>query len=131
MLNSDEELQEAYLLLQELYLIAYRVTHFDARTKMLEWMRKVQNSDKKIVKMKRAITTYEDWFKQIVNSFIVNEEIGGYMTNGVVEAKNNVSKTIMRMGYGMTSFKNLRAKILEQEKIRKQRRVDKHKRIDK
>lgn len=125
MINNDEDLEEAYYLLQELYFIAYRVTYEEVRTKLYEWMKKVKESNKKIWRMKSAVRTYEEWYKQIINSFIINEELGSYMTNGVAEARNNISKTIIRMGYGMTSFKNLRAKILEQEKIRRQRKEEK------
>ena len=118
MINNDEDLEEAYYLLQELHFIAYRVTYEEVRTKLYEWMKKVKESNKKIWRMKSAVRTYEEWYKQIINSFIINEELGSYMTNGVAEARNNISKTIIRIGYGMTSFKNLRAKILEQENIK-------------
>ena len=38
------------------------------------------------------IDTIYEWENQIVNSFIIPDELGGNITNGIVEAKNNVAK---------------------------------------
>lgn len=112
MLNNDDDLSKAYLLLQELYKIAYQSTYKVARHDLNEWFKKVRKEKNTLLPLIKVTYTLEEWENQIVNSFIISEELGGFMTNGVIEAKNNVSKTMIKISYGMTSFKNLRAKIL-------------------
>jgi transposase len=54
-----------------------------------------------------VIDTIYEWENQIVNSLIISDELGGNITNGIVEAKNNVAKTIIKSSYGKTILKNL------------------------
>ncbi len=121
-INNDDELYEAYQALQSLYRIAYLSTYEDVRVKLNNWFKEVRDCKKLIGPLKKITYTLEEWETQIVNSFIISEDLGGNMTNGIIEAKNNVSKTLIKMSYGLTSFKNMRAKIMEAEKYRKQLR---------
>ena len=67
------------------------------------------------------IDTIYEWENQIVNSFIISDELGGNITNGIVEAKNNVAKTLIKSSYGKNDFKKFRKQFLESERIRKER----------
>ena len=72
------------------------------------------------------IDTIYEWENQIVNSFIISDELGGNITNGIVEAKNNVAKTIIKSSYGKNDFKKFRKQFLESERTRKVRRLKNH-----
>ncbi len=52
------------------------------------------------------------WIKPIVNSFIIDIETKTKLTNGFIEGKNNMIKTIKRVGFGFKDFDIFRAKIL-------------------
>ena len=69
------------------------------------------------------IDTIYEWENQIVNSFIISDELGGNITNGIVEAKNNVAKTLIKKSsYGKNDFKKFRKQFLESKRTRKVRR---------
>lgn len=122
-INSDNDLDEAYTYLQKLYYIMYNVTYDEARKAINSWCEEIKKSkNKNIYPLKQAVNTIEEWEPQIINSFIISEEIGGNITNGSVEAKNNMIKTIIKNSNGIKNFKMLRAKVLETEKSRKNRR---------
>lgn len=121
MLNNDADLTEAYELLQELYRIAYTSTFDNARERIQNWINKVNNSERFIAPLKKETNTIIEWRKQILNSFIISEELGGFITNGVIEAKNNTCKTIIKTCYGLTNFKNFRARVMLAEKERRLR----------
>ena len=53
------------------------------------------------------IDTIYEWENQIANSFIISDELGGNISNGIVEAKNNVAKKLIKSSYGKNDFKNL------------------------
>lgn len=59
-----------------------------------------------IPEFQRAISTFQNWQTEILQSFIF-----GY-SNGFVEGLNNKTKVIKRNAYGFRNFKRLRAKIL-------------------
>ena len=122
-INNDKDIDEAYEFLQDLYYIMYNVTYNDARKELKKWCNDVMKSpNKNIYPLKKVINTIYEWENQIVNSFIVSDELGGNITNGIVEAKNNVVKTIIKNSYGVNNFKMLRAKVLETERTRKERK---------
>ena len=64
----------------------------------------------------------KDYYQRKVKHISFIDEIGGNITNGIVEAKNNVVKTIIKNSYGVNNFKMLRAKVLETERTRKERK---------
>ena len=47
-----------------------------------------------------------------MNSFIIDIETKTRLTNGFIEGKNNMIKTIKRVGFGFKDFDIFRAKIL-------------------
>ena len=53
------------------------------------------------------INTIYEWENQIVNTFIISDELGGNITNGIAEAKNNVAKTLIKSSYGKNDFKKI------------------------
>ena len=122
-INNDKDINEAYEFLQDLYYIMYNITYSEARKELKKWCNDVMKSpNKNIYPLKKAINTIYEWENQIVNSFIISDELGGNITNGIVEAKNNVVKTIIKNSYGVNNFKMLRAKVLETERTRKERK---------
>ena len=65
----------------------------EARKELTRWCEKIKKSaNKNIYPLKKVIDTIYEWENQIVNSFIIPDELGGNITNGIVEAKNNVAK---------------------------------------
>ena len=69
------------------------------------------------------IDTIYEWENQIVNSFIISDELGGNITNGIVEAKNNVAKTIIKSSYGKNDFKKFRKNMYSSLRISVSRRL--------
>ena len=79
---------------------------------MLEWCNKIENTKTKMPKFKKVALTYKHWIKPIVNSFIIDIKTKTRLTNGFIEGKNNMIKTIKRVGFGFKDFDIFRAKIL-------------------
>ena len=111
-LNLDSDLEEAYVLLQELYYIANMSTFENAKDHILEWCDKVITINKKLPELKKVALTYKSWIVPIVNSFILNPITKKRMTNGFIEGKNNFCKVIKRVGFGYKNFDTFRARIL-------------------
>lgn len=117
--NQDADMEEGYTLLQELYKISKISTYENARKNLLEWIDKVNNSNRCIKEFDKVALTYKSWMKEIVNSFIINPDTKTRLTNGFIEGKNNFCKVIKRIGFGYKNFDSFRAKILytnDQEK---------------
>ena len=114
---------EAYEYLQELYYIVYNVQYKEARKELTRWCEKIKKSvNKNIYPLKKVKDTIYEWENQIVNSFIISDELGGNITNGIEEAKNYVAKTLIKSSYGKNDFKKFRKQFLESERIRKERK---------
>lgn len=112
--NSSLEIDNAYWLLQDLYKISI-FSSFDSFYKDInEWFDKVRESN--INEFKKVMNTYRDWFKEIRNSFIIDDITKKRLTNGFIEGKNNISKVIKRIGFGYKKFDNLRNRILYSNK---------------
>ena len=106
-----------------MYYIVYNIPHDEARKEINKWCEKIKKStNKNIYPLKNVIDTIYEWEKQIINSFIISEELGGNITNGIIEAKNNVAKTAIKMAYGRRNFKKFRKLFLESESYRKNRK---------
>lgn len=115
-INYDEDLEEAYKLLQSFYYI-FKYSNFDrAKNDILEWIDNVNNSDYRIQEIRDVALTYKSWIKEIVNSFIINPITHQKMTNGFIEGKNNFVKTIKRVGFGYKDFDLFRIRILNCDK---------------
>ena len=105
-----------------MYYIVYNVPHIEARKEMDKWCEKIRKcTNKNIYPLKNVIDTIYEWEIQIINSFIISDELGGNITNGIIEAKNNVAKTAIKMSYGRRNFKKFRKLFLESERCRKHR----------
>ena len=99
---------DAYEYLQELYYIVYNVQYKEARKELTRWCEKITKSaNKNIYPLKKVKETIYEWENQIVNSFIISDELGGNITNGIVEAKNYVAKTLIKVHMKKTILKNL------------------------
>lgn len=114
--NSDKELEEAYLLLQELYKIAKFSSYETARKDILEWCDKVEKSEFNLKEFKKTALTYKSWINEITNSFIIDPVTHKRLSNGFIEGKNNFCKTIKRIGFGYSDFDVFRYKILKTNK---------------
>ena len=69
-----------------------------------KWLDKADGST--IKEFKTPVKTLRQWHKYISNSFKLN------LSNGPVEGKNNLIKTIKRISFGFRNLKNFRARIL-------------------
>lgn len=117
--NNDRELEEAYLLLQELYKIARFSSFETARKDLLEWCDKVEKSEFNLKEFKKTALTYKSWINEITNSFIIDSITHKRLSNGFIEGKNNFCKTIKRIGFGYSDFDVFRYKIINTNKKKK------------
>ena len=111
-LNMDSDLYEAFYYLRDLYKIAKFSSFEKVKDELLEWCNKIKNTKTKLPEFKKVALTYKHWIKPIVNSFIIDVETQTKLTNGFIEGKNNMIKTIKRVGFGYKDFDVFRAKIL-------------------
>lgn len=112
--NNNDELDKAYWLLQDLYYISIFSSYETIYKDLNEWFDKVNESD--IREFKKVMTTYREWFKEIRNSFLIDDITKKRLTNGFIEGKNNICKVIKRVGFGYKKFANLRNRILYENK---------------
>ena len=117
--NKNLELEESYLLLQELYKIARYSSFENARENILNWCDKIENSNFNLIEFKRVALTYKSWIKEIVNSFIIDTITHKRLSNGFIEGKNNFCKVIKRIGFGYSDFDVFRYKIINSNKKNK------------
>lgn len=71
---------------------------------MLKWIKEVAFC--KINELKKYITAFRNWYKEILNAFKY-----GY-TNGPIEGYNNKIEVLKRISYGVKNFKGFRNRIL-------------------
>ena len=112
MVNFDVDLEEGYSLLQELYKIAKECTFENAKEMLENWILKIRSTKYSIKEFENTADTYLNWMDEIVNSFIINPVTKKKMTNGFIEGKNNICKTIKRIGFGYVNFETYRARVL-------------------
>ena len=109
-INSNEELENAYWLLQDFYKISVYSSYESFIEDVNEWFEKVYKYN--IPEFKKVMNTYKVWLKEIRNSFIIDNITHKRLTNGFIEGKNNICKVIKRNAFGFKSFEHLRNKIL-------------------
>ena len=109
-INSDPELEEGYILLQNLYKLSVLTNYDNFNDNMNEWINSARES--KIKEFEKTLVTYRSWFKEIRNSFIVHPITNKMLSNGYMEGKNNLCKAIKRVGFGYKNFKLLRNRIM-------------------
>lgn len=109
-INSDPELEEGYILLQNLYKLSVLTNYDNFNDNMNEWINSARES--KIKEFEKTLVTYRSWFKEIRNSFIVHPITNKMLSNGYMEGKNNLCKAIKRVGFGYKNFRLLRNRIM-------------------
>lgn len=109
-LNSDEELENSYFLLQDLYKLSIFSNYDDVKDILLDWIKKAKES--KIKEFYECCNTYTSWLKEIINSFIINDKTKKRLANGFIEGKNNLCKVVKRIGFGYKKFDLLRNRLL-------------------
>jgi len=118
-LKADSALESAYFITQEL-MEFYNLRDYEYALEYLsEWERSVLNSG--IKEMKNVLGTIVNWLPYIMNYFIHR------ITSGRTEGRNNLLRTIDRMGfhYGLTS---IQACLYAQDRKQEYSRWKKHQR---
>ena len=105
MLEINKDLRVGYHIAYEFYSKVLRAKDSqEARILLKEWLQLAKQSNQ--VEWKDCIRAYENWFEEICNSFSYP------YTNGFLEGTNNKIKVLKRISYRISSFKNLRNRIL-------------------
>ena len=100
LINTNDELYETYQIYQT---ILYSI---NTRNKDI-FLSVINGKNKKVSKyMKKAIRTFKDMEKYIVNSFKYE------YSNGIVEGINNIIKQVKHVAYGYKKFTHLKARIM-------------------
>ena len=100
LINTNDELYETYQIYQT---ILYSI---NTRNKDI-FLSVINGKNKKVSNyMKKAIRTFKDMEKYIVNSFKYE------YSNGIVEGINNIIKQVKHVAYGYKKFTHLKARIM-------------------
>ena len=97
-------LKYAYDLKQDFLDIKKKNTFEEKETAFKKWLDKAETST--INEFKTPVKTLRQWHEYISNSFKLN------FSNGPVEGKNNLIKTLKRISFGFKNLNNFRARIL-------------------
>lgn len=97
-------LKYAYQLKQQ-FLDIKKLTTFEEKEKAFrKWLDDAESST--IKKFKKPIKTLRQWHEYISNSFKLN------ISNGPVEGKNNLIKTLKRISFGFRNLTNFKERII-------------------
>ena len=108
MLSIDNDLKDAYELLNEYRNFNSTATINDAANELDELIIKFHNS--KIPEYINSYKLLKNWRQEIINSF---HRINGHViSNGGMERANRDIKTIIRHAYGFKNFSRLRNRIM-------------------
>ena len=97
-------LKEAYKLKQQFLDIKKLSTYEEKENAFKKWLFDAECST--IKEFKSSVKTLRQWHEYISNSFKYN------VSNGPVEGKNNLIKTLKRISFGFRNFTNFKARIL-------------------
>ena len=97
-------LKYAYKLKQEFLDIKKKNTFEEKENAFKKWLDDAESST--IKEFKTPVKTLKQWHQYISNSFQLN------FSNGPVEGKNNLIKTLKRISFGFKNLNNFRARIL-------------------
>lgn len=103
-LKKAYELKEAYRTWFELAKANGTINLLDTKERLHEFYNLVKESG--IKEYEKAIETFQNWQKEIMNSFAFD------LHNGYIEGINNQTKVIKRNAFGFRRFDRFRAKIL-------------------
>ena len=97
-------LKYAYQLKQQ-FLDIKKLTSYDEKEKAFrKWLDDAESST--ISELKKPVKTLRQWHEYISNSFRLN------ISNGPVEGKNNLIKTLKRISFGFRNLTNFKEKII-------------------
>lgn len=106
----DDDFREGYYSLQELLkLMEVKKTHAEALSDVEFMATKLKNCRSE--KLKKTGETYAKWKNGIAMGLAKNE-LGAVLSNGKMEAHNDVAQTEIDAGYGYRSFDRFRRKFL-------------------
>ena len=97
-------LKYAYKLKQEFLDIKKKNTFEEKENAFKKWLDDAESST--IKEFKTPVKTLKQWHQYISNAFQLN------FSNGPVEGKNNLIKTLKRISFGFKNLNNFRARIL-------------------
>ena len=97
-------LKYAYKLKQEFLDIKKQNTFEEKEKAFKKWLDDAESST--IEEFKTPVKTLRQWHEYISNAFKLN------LSNGPVEGKNNLIKTLKRISFGFRNLNNFRARIL-------------------
>ena len=112
LLRIDEALEFGYMLLQDFYRMMKFSSYEAIGQELFEFCKRIDTDESIQKEFKHISGTLRSWKDEIRNSFIINPITKKRLTNGFIEGKNNLVKTIQRAAFGYKDFNTFRAKIL-------------------
>lgn len=107
---ADPDLSEGYEALQTLLSLPYRAKTEKEALGTVEWMaRKLLNCSSET--LRKVGRTYWEWKKPIAAGMLPGPE-GAKVTNGKMEAMNNLAQAVKREGFGYGNFERFRKRAL-------------------
>lgn len=97
-------LKYAYEIKQDFLDIKNKNTFEEKENAFKKWLNVADSST--IKEFKTPVKTLQQWHEYISNAFKLN------LSNGPVEGKNNLIKTLKRLSFGFRNLNNFRARIL-------------------
>lgn len=107
-LEFDNELLEAYSILQDFYILSNDSKYEDADFELDLLIKELEESN--IDEFNKLSCMFKNWKTEIINSFI---RFGDKrLSNGPIEGMNNHIKTIKRVGFGFKDFSLFRNRLM-------------------
>ena len=104
MFAHSEELRLAYELKSWFYSILQERNKETIKREIRNWVEALEDS--KIKEFKECIRAFKNWEEPIINGIIYP------YSNAYTEGKNNKTKVLKRISYGIRTFENLRKRVL-------------------
>ena len=97
-------LADAYRVKNEFLAVIHAPSSKEGRPLLADWLRSVDVMD--LPEFSACTTAYRNWFNEILNALDVP------WTNGFIEGRNNKTKVLKRISYGVKNFERFRKRIL-------------------
>ncbi|MCR5462641.1 MAG: transposase [bacterium] len=107
-LEFDNELLEAYSILQDFYILSNDTKYEEADFELDLLIKELEESN--IDEFNKLSGMFKNWKKEIINSFISFGD--KRLSNGPIEGMNNHIKTIKRVGFGFKDFSLFRNRLM-------------------
>ena len=101
MVEIAPRLADAYRLKNEFLAVMHSESSTVGKQRLLDWLEAVNVMD--LPEFQACVTTYRNWFQEILNSMDVP---------CFIEGCNNKTKVLKRVCFGMRNFRNFRNRIL-------------------